>query len=190
MYCAPDYALQRTGDALTRGARAPGHLTNTTMRGASMTATILRFILVVLLALLVGTMFGIWVGFNPASLSASAYVEQQQNTIRSLNTLLPAMGAVCILLTVVLALLSRGDWRSRCLLIAAAVLMIIAALVTRFANQPINALVMTWSIQSPASNWTQLRDEWWQWHTVRTVAGIAALALTVVAALTFKRPSE
>jgi uncharacterized membrane protein len=57
----------------------------------TMAANIIRFALVVLLALLVGTMFGIWIGFNPASLSALAYVEQQQNTIRSLNTLLPAI---------------------------------------------------------------------------------------------------
>jgi hypothetical protein len=52
----------------------------------------IRFILLLVLSLLVGTMFGIWVGFNPASLSAAAYVEQQQNAIRSLNTLLPVMG--------------------------------------------------------------------------------------------------
>ena len=155
-----------------------------------MTTTILRFVLVVLLALLVGTMFGIWIGFNPASLSASAYVEQQQNTIRSLNTLLPVMGAVCIVLTVVLASLSKRDPRSRFLLIAAAVLMFIAGLVTRLENQPINAIVMTWSVQAPAGNWAQLRDLWWQWHVVRTVAGIVALALTVFAALTFKHPAD
>jgi uncharacterized membrane protein len=156
----------------------------------TMAANIIRFALVVLLALLVGTMFGIWIGFNPASLSALAYVEQQQNTIRSLNTLLPAMGAVCILLTVVLAFLSKGDSRSRHLLVAAAVLMIGAALVTRFANQPINAVVMTWSAHAPAANWAQLRDEWWQWHIVRSLAGIAALALTVVAVLATKHASE
>ena len=65
----------------------------------------LQFILTVSLALLVGTMFGIWVGFNPAGLSAVAYVEQQQNMIRSFNILLPAMGAICILLTLMLAFL-------------------------------------------------------------------------------------
>jgi uncharacterized membrane protein len=141
-----------------------------------MATNIIRFLLVVLLALLVGTMFGIWVGFNPASLSASAYVEQQQNAIRSLNTLLPAMGAACLLLTVALAVMSKGDSRSRYLLVAAAVLMVVAGLVTRFANQPINAVVMTWSAQAPAANWAQLRDEWWQWHTVRSLTGIGALA--------------
>jgi uncharacterized membrane protein len=152
-------------------------------------ASTIRFVLLVLLALLVGTMFGIWVGYNPSSLSASAYVEQQQNAIRSLNTILPAMGGVCILLTVALAFMSKGDRPGRYLLIAAAGLMIIAALVTRFANQPINAVVMTWSAQSPAANWAQLRDEWWHWHIVRSLAGVAALALTVLAVLRSKRAS-
>ena len=152
-----------------------------------MAANTIRFVLLVLLALLVGTMFGIWVGFNPARLSASAYVEQQQNAIRSLNTLLPAMGAVCVLLTVVLAVLSKGDSRSRSLLVAAAVLMVTAGLVTRFGNQPINAVVMTWSAQAPAENWAQLRDAWWQWHIVRSLAGITALALTTLAVLGHRR---
>lgn len=155
-----------------------------------MAANIIRFVLLLSLALLVGTMFGIWVGFNPASLSASAYIEQQQNTIRSFNTLLPAMGAVCILLTVALAYLSKDDSRGRYLLFAAAIFMITAALVTHFVNQPINAVVMTWNAQAPAANWEQLRDEWWLWHVVRTLAGIAALALTQLAVLGSKRVAE
>jgi uncharacterized membrane protein len=148
-----------------------------------MVANILRFLLLVLLALLVGTMFGIWVGFNPASLSAATYVEQQQNAIRSLNTLLPAMGAICIVLAMSLALLSNDSPRSRSLLFGAAAFMLVAALVTRFGNQPINAIVLSWSPQAPASNWLELRDQWWQWHIVRSVAGIGALVLTVLAIL-------
>lgn len=148
-----------------------------------MAANTIRFILLLLLALLVGTMFGIWVGFNPSSLSAAAYVEQQQNAIRSLNTLLPAMGAACILLIVWLAILSKGDSRSRYLLALSVVCLVAAALVTRFGNQPINAAVITWSIQSPPANWTQLRDAWWQWHVIRTLAGIVGLSLTLLAVL-------
>jgi len=155
-----------------------------------MASNIVRFVLLVTLALLVGTMFGIWVGFNPTSLSASTYVEQQQNAIRSLNMLLPAMGAICVALAVALAALTKDDPRSRYLLVAAALLMVLAGLVTRFANQPINALVMTWSAQAPPANWAQLRDEWWQWHIVRSVAGITALALTALAGLPSKRASS
>jgi uncharacterized membrane protein len=120
---------------------------------------------------------------HPASLSPPAFVEQQQNAIRSLNVLLPAMGAICIALTAALAIHSKADPRSRYLLVAAALLMVAAGLVTRFGNQPINDVVMTWSAQAPAANWAQLRDEWWQWHIVRSLAGIAALAVTLLAFL-------
>ena len=118
----------------------------------------LQFILTVSLALLVGTMFGIWVGFNPAGLSAVAYVEQQQNMIRSFNILLPAMGAICILLTLMLAFLYEKDFRCRYLLFVSAAFLIAAGLITGLANQPINAIVITWSAQAPPPNWMHLRD--------------------------------
>ncbi len=152
-----------------------------------MATNVVRFLLLVLLSLLVGTMFGIWVGYNPISLSVSAYVEQQQSAIRAFNTLLPAMGAFCIILTAVLAFRAHLDPRVRYLHVAAAICMVIAALVTRFGNQPINAVVMTWSPQMTPANWTQLRDLWWQWHVVRSIAGIGALALTFLAVLASKR---
>ncbi len=152
-----------------------------------MAVNITRFLLLVLLSLLVGTMFGIWVGYNPAGLSAPSYVEQQQNAIRAFNTLLPVIGATCIVLTAGIAYRARSDSRVCYLHVAAAIFMVIAAVVTRFGNQPINAIVMTWSVQAPAENWMQLRDAWWQWHIVRSVAGICALILTFVAVLAAKR---
>lgn len=139
------------------------------------------FALLLLAAMLVGTMFGIWVGFDPAALSAQAYVEQQQNAIRSLNTFLPALGAVCIALTVALAVLSQG--RTRGWLGAAAVCFVVAGLITRFGNQPINAIVITWSPQAPDARWMQMRDTWWHWHTLRTLLGIVAISFALVAAL-------
>lgn len=146
-----------------------------------MATNIARFALLVLLALLAGTTFGIWAGYNPASLPAAAYVAQHQIAVRGLNVLLPAMGAVCIVLTVWLAVAARNDRRRRNLLALAALLMIAAALITRFGNQPINALVMTWTPQAPGANWSELREQWWQWHVVRTVAVVGAYAVVVVA---------
>lgn len=143
----------------------------------------MRFISLLLTSLLVGTMFGIWLGFNPAALSAAAYVEMQQNSIRSLNVSLPVLGLICIVSTAALAVLTKDDKRSLYLLAAATLCLIAAGLITRFANQPINAIVITWSPQSPAANWMELRDTWWQWHGLRTVAGVAALALALLAAV-------
>lgn len=142
---------------------------------------IVWFVLLLLAALLVGTMFGIWVGFDPAALSAQAYVEQQQNAIRSLNTFLPALGAVCIALTVALAVLSQG--RTRAWLGAAAVCFVAAGLITRFGNQPINAIVITWSPQAPDARWMEMRDTWWHWHIARTLFGIVAIGFALIAAL-------
>jgi len=155
-----------------------------------MTATIIRFLDLLLVALLVGTMFGIWVGFNPAGLSAATYVEQQQHTIRALNTLMPLLGAVCIVLTCVLAVLTKESRRRRYLLVAVAVCLLLAGAVTRLENQPINSVVMTWTSQAPPANWSELRDQWWQWHIVRTLAGIAALCLLILDALSNQNPSR
>ena len=150
----------------------------------------IRFASLLLTSLLVGTMFGIWLGFNPAALSASAYVELQQNAIRALNLSLPVLGLVCIVLTASLAVLIKHDQRTRYLLVAAVVCLVAAGLITRFANQPINAVVITWSPQAPAANWAELRDTWWYWHVVRTIAGVAALALALLAAVGARRRPE
>lgn len=152
-----------------------------------MAMNIIWFVLLVLMALLVGSMFGILIGYNPASLSASAYVQQHQNAVRSLNTLFPVMGAICIVLTVILAFRSGTQRHIRYLLVAAVFLMLVAALVTRFGNQPINAIVMTWSTQVQATDWEQLRDQWWQWHVARTVTAILAFSFVVVAVLSKSR---
>jgi uncharacterized membrane protein len=145
--------------------------------------TAVRFFALLLTSLLVGSMFGIWLGFNPAALSSSAFVEMQQNAIRALNVSLPALGFACIALIAVLAWLTKNDSTGRYLLVAAAGCLVAAGLVTRFGNQPINAVVMTWTPQSPAANWTELRDTWWQFHVLRTLAGVSALALALLASL-------
>ena len=155
-----------------------------------MALKMISFIDLLLGAVLVGTMFGIWIGFNPAGLSASTYIEQQQHAIRALNTLLPLLGAVCLVLTIVLAVLTKDIPHARYLLVPAVICLLIAGVVTRFKNQPINRLVMTWNAQAPPANWAELRDQWWQWHIVRTVAGIVALGLLIVAVLPSRNPAN
>lgn len=152
-----------------------------------MPGAILRFVDLLLVALLTGTMFGIWLGYNPSDLSPGAYVEQQQHAIRALNAPMRILGAVCILLTMTLAVLDRSRRPVCFLLVTAAVCIAAAGVVTRFMNVPINAEVMTWSIQAPPPNWTELRDQWWQWHIVRTCAGIGALSFLILAILTDRR---
>jgi len=148
-----------------------------------MVAPVIDFANLLLAALVAGTMFGIWLGYNPAGLNANVYVEQQQHAIGALNVVLPVLGGITVLLTLIAAALTAGDRQRLALLLSAAACFVVAGLVTRFLNQPINAVVMTWSADSPPANWMQLRDDWWRWHVMRLTAGICGLSLLIAATL-------
>ena len=132
----------------------------------------------VVVSLLVGAMFGVWRGYDPASFSPATFVEVQQGAIRGLNDLLPFMGMGCIALTVALAALARKRapvmWRY----VAAAAALAVAGIITRFGNQPINDIVMTWST-TPPDGWQALRDTWSNWHLARLAAGLVGMILLI-----------
>ena len=148
-----------------------------------MLSNVIDFTNVLLAALLVGAMFGVWLFLSPARSDATLYVALQQQGIRGLDTTMPALGAATILVTIVAAVLGRGDGTRLGLLIATAACLIVAGLITRFLNQPINRIVMTWHRDAPPANWMRLRDEWWRWHLVRLAAGLGGLSLLIVATL-------
>jgi hypothetical protein len=148
-----------------------------------MIATVIDFTNLLLAALLAGAMFGVWLMLQPAGLDGMTYVIQQQNGIRALNSVLPALGGLTILMTLAAAFAARDNRPRLILLIAAAACLSAAGLITRFQNQPINAVVMTWAANSPPAAWTQLRDEWWRWHLCRLVFALIALSLTIAATL-------
>ena len=118
-----------------------------------MFSTMIYFANVLLAALLVGAMFGIWLIFNPAGLAAGVYITLQQQGIRTLNKAMPMLGAATILLTILAAVLGRGDGTRFGLLVATVVCLVASGLITRFLNQPINAIVITWHPDAPPANW-------------------------------------
>ncbi|MHB1179393.1 MAG: DUF1772 domain-containing protein [Daejeonella sp.] len=144
-----------------------------------MTKQIILFLDVLITGLISGVIFGIWIGYNPQDLSAQTYVEQQQNVIRALNTLMPILGLVAIILTITSAIFQKLNTPVFITLLIAAGLLIISGLVTRFGNQPLNAIVMTWSLNDIPENWTVLRDKWWTFHIIRTVSSIIAFSLII-----------
>jgi uncharacterized membrane protein len=148
-----------------------------------MARLIVSFTNLSLAALVVGAMFGTWLGGNLVDLSPSAYVQQQQHAIRALNVVMPALGWSLALITASSSILARGNRRRLALLVTALACFMAAGLVTRFLNQPINAIVMTWSAEAPPDNWAELRDEWWRWHVLRTASGVVGLSLLIVAHL-------
>lgn len=138
---------------------------------------IIRLLNVLLAGLMAGAVFSIAVGYNPRYLSVGAYVEQHQNAVNGLNTLLPLLGLFTILLTLGSAYLQRSDRMVLIPLIIAALFFITSGLVTRFGNQPINSIVMTWAKDSIPENWTELRAKWWSYHLIRTATTFVGFAI-------------
>ena len=137
-------------------------------------------------ALLAGAVFLVWFGDRPFALAPSDYVAFQQQRIRGLTRPLPILGAVTLLFTLAYAALARGSphgW----LVFAAMPCLGAGMLITRFANMPINAEVLTWSVAAPPAHWREARDRWWAWHVARTAVTLAALALLLLATLVTAR---
>jgi anthrone oxygenase-like protein len=148
-----------------------------------MLLAVISFADLLLGALLTGAMFGAWLSFNPTGLNPTAYVLQWQHGSRTLHPLLPILGGITILLTLISAWLNWSDRTRFVVLLAGALSYAVAGLITRLVNLPINAVVLTWSAEAPPANWGRMRDRWWHWHQVRTAAAVCGLCLLIIAAV-------
>lgn len=144
-----------------------------------MSTKIIRFCNIVMAALVAGTIFGIWIGYNPMDLSAATYIEEQQRTILALNTLMPILGLITIILTIISALQRRKEKTAMSILLLASVCFIVSGLITKFGNQPINGIVMIWDMNSIPNNWIDHRNQWWFYHKLRTLTAVIGLCLIV-----------
>ncbi|MEO8446419.1 MAG: DUF1772 domain-containing protein [bacterium] len=154
-------------------------LTLATHNNFAMTSVLIRFLNIILAALLAGTSFGIWMGLNPMNYSASTYLEQQQNLVRSLNALMVSLVIIATLVTLVSAFLQRKDKRVFITLLFATFFFTSCIFISIFGNLPIQTEMLTWNVGSLPDNWTLLRDKWWSLHIMRTIAELIALVLIV-----------
>ncbi|MCF8237743.1 MAG: DUF1772 domain-containing protein [Saprospiraceae bacterium] len=148
-----------------------------------MTLNLVRFLNIILAGIMAGAVFVIWIGYNPQGYSSETYIEQQQAAITALNTLMPLLGMLTLVLTIISAVQQKRDRPVLITLFIAAGFMIASGLTTRFGNQPINAIVMTWDKAAAPADWTALRDQWWSFHIVRTITTFCGFALVVWSAL-------
>lgn len=148
-----------------------------------MISTMIDFADVLLAALVVGAMFGVWLMLNPARRAAGTYITLHQQGIRTLNTALPAFGAATVILSITAAVLARGEGARWPLLVATAVCFAAAGLITRLRNQRINATVITWKSEAPPANWRAVCDRWLRWHVIRLLVGLGGLSLLIAAVL-------
>jgi hypothetical protein len=148
-----------------------------------MTTTIFRFLNIIIAALLAGVSFAIWIGFSPFELSPSAYLEQQQNMLKSLRVLMVLLVVIATIITIISAFLQKSNKSVFGTLISAALFFIACILITVLANKPIDAQVLTWTADHLPANWTVLRSTWWTMHILRTITELIALCLITWASI-------
>jgi len=153
-----------------------------------MIISFIRFLNFILVALLAGTSFGIWMGFNPSNYSAGTYLEQQQHLVRSLNTLMVSLVIIATLVTIVSAFLQRKDKMVFIALLFSALFLASCIFISRFGNVPIQTEMLNWTVDTMPDNWTMLRDKWWSFHVLRTIAELIALVL--IAWTTFQKQDK
>ena len=142
-----------------------------------MTLRIIRFISTFMAALVMGIVFAVWAGFNPYDLSAGVYIEQQQTMIRHLNVLMPVLGLITIMVTLLAAYLERTQKKIMLLLVVAAFFFIVTGLITKFGNQVLNAEMITWNSLNPPADWRTIRDQWWLFHSYRTMTALVGMLI-------------
>lgn len=143
--------------------------------------TAAQIVALLLLGLVAGSMFGIWRGYDVTTYSPGTFLDVHQGTVRGLNTLLPAMAAAALALTIVLAVIARARPAVLGLYLAAALAIIAGGVITRLLNQPINDQVMAWTPSTLPADWTSLRDSWWTWHQVRLAVTLGAQFVLIAA---------
>jgi uncharacterized membrane protein len=129
------------------------------------------------------------------TLSASEYTKVMQGLIRGADVppIVPAVVIVAWLAPLVALWQMRHDRTDPAFRLTLIGWIIFTAGVFVFTvafNLPINQQITQWSIQSPPSDWAQLRDRWDQYNLIRTPASILAFLCFTLALAVSREKSD
>ena len=122
------------------------------------------------ISLTAGRAFWGWMGENPVDMSSRTYVEFFQQLDRHIALPIAITGMGGPLLAAAAALAHRGQRRVVVWLSTAAVLGVVASVVTVTVHVPINQLLATWDPASLPAGYEEHLRRWWTWHQVRFAA--------------------
>ena len=154
-------------------------------------------ILIPLLALVcTGLLAGIFLGHRAGvsqagpRLAPATFIQLQQLIHGVYARMMPPLVLVAVISSIVWAILLRSEARFSALWLVslASVALVLAAVLTRAVNIPINAQLMTWRIDSPPANFRELWKPWERVHSIRTGLAIIAFVLQALALCTIPGP--
>ena len=146
----------------------------------------LLFLAALLLALIAGRAFWIWIGENPFDMSGRTYVEFFQQLDKRVAIPIAVTGVGGTALAAIAAVLYRSQRTVSYLLLLAFGLGLVGDLVTLLVNVPINNRLATWDPAALPADYQDYLRRWWDWHQVRLVAMFTATCSVFVAMLVRK----
>jgi len=111
-----------------------------------------------------------------------------QYAIHHLGTPLFAMLIVTAVLSCLAAIRNRAHRRICLLLAASGVPFMSGGWITGFGKDPPLKMIDTWNIWWPPSNWKEIADRWYVFHTIRITIDVFGFVLIVLSA--FLRRTE
>ena len=149
-------------------------------------STVVQLVGLLLVALVVGVYWGPWVALTRslARLDVEIFLPTVKQLNANLGGLMTVLVPLALLAQVGMLVVDFGRGPLSFTLAAIALLLfIVTVVVTVLTEVPIVKQVVTWEVETVPANWRVLRDRWVSFHLLRVIAGIAALGLYVVAAL-------
>ncbi|HTJ15937.1 MAG TPA: DUF1772 domain-containing protein [Steroidobacteraceae bacterium] len=137
----------------------------------------------ILLALIAGRAFWVWLGESPFGMTGATYVDFFQHLDSRIAFPIAMIGILGPLLAGLTAALMRADRPVFYCLVAACLLGVIGVLVTVAINAPINEQIADWKPAALPAGYEDVLQTWWTWHIVRTIADIAAMCAAFLALL-------
>ncbi len=150
-----------------------------------MTLKVVRFINLILAALLVGNEFGTWVAVHPAlgTMPTPAHVRAEQALVHRYGKIMPVWMTSVIVSCLPVATLARNRGSSR-LTLAGMVCFIAMLISTLLGNVPINNRVLELAPdETSPESWRELREQWDRLHTLRILLNVVGLSLLQLGAL-------
>ncbi len=136
---------------------------------------------IILSGVLAGAILGTWLSEASLGNSAEAWIGYHQAITRAYTQAVPPIGGLALVATLGALAPSSRNPRTRRLVLAALVCLLVGMLVTVFVHFPINAQIMMWQPDAPPADWQDLRARWLTAHVVRTWVALASFVLLVVA---------
>jgi uncharacterized membrane protein len=158
------------------------------------TIRVVQFVNVLLFALVMGVFWGTWFSLSRsiASIRPETFLDIGHTMIANLGgpmrALMPAALVSSVLLSIVLFRDRRGAAFK--LTLAGLVLMAGALVITLAVNVPIDAEISGWTATTLPAAWSNTRDHWERYHTIRTFVSIGALGCAIASALRWTAASD